>query len=136
MLRSLVVMTFALLFSAISFACPFTLLNDSNSKVLAVDPFNHQAIELPVGKQAVIDISVNGWQKYFRNENLDIYYPLSHNSSNYFRKYRLIEKYCTDDVSKYQFKISDIVKLVKTPTKQFSVQAFYQKPKMVHLDKH
>ena len=136
MLRSFVVMIFTLSFSAICFACPFTILNDLNSKVLAVDPFNHQAIELGVGQHAVIDPSVYSWQKYFRHEKLDIYYPIAPNSANFVRRYQLTEKFCEDDADKNQLKISDIVGFVKEPSKRFEAKVFHPKPKSKHQGKH
>ena len=135
MFRSIVVMIFALFFSAITFACPFTILNNSSSTVIAVDPFNHQAIALKAGQHAVIDPSVYSWQKYFRSEKLDIYYPVSSHSANFFRKYQLTEKFCEDDPAKNQLKISDIVKFVKVPSKRFEAKEFHWKPK-AHQENH
>ena len=136
MLRSFVVMIFALSFSAISFSCPFTMLNDSKSTVIAVDPFNHQAILLKKGQHAVIDPSVYSWQKYFRHEKLDIYYPIAPNSANFVRRYQLTEKFCEDDADKNQLKISDIAGFVKEPSKRFEAKVFYPKPKSMHQEKH
>ncbi len=136
MFRSLFYILISLMVTSACFACPFTVLNDSSSTIIAVDPFNHQVIKLSVGQHTIIDPSIYSWQKYFRHEKLDIYYPLSSNSANYVRKYQLTEKFCEVDPSKNLLKISDIVKFVTVPSKRFEAKAFHPKSKTDHQIKH
>ncbi len=104
------------------FACPFIINNDTNTEILVVDSHNKQALHINPGSEAEIDPSVYGWQYYFYNEKLDIYVPREDKQGAFYRRYQLVEKYCT--VEKTKLTLSDIAQLVKKPTDRFIVYEF------------
>ncbi len=105
-----------------SFACPFIINNDTNTAIIIVDPYNKQALYMKPGNEAEIDPSVAGWQYYFYHEKLDIYMPRQDNLNLFYRRYQLVEKYCTAD--KTQLSLSDITQFINKPTDRFDTFEF------------
>ena len=103
-------------------ACPFIITNDTDTVVLIVDPFNHQALYLTPDSTAEIDPSIPGWQYYFYHEKLDIYVSRKDNPDLFYRRYQLVEKYCTTDKTKLT--LSTIIQFVNQPSDRFSVSEF------------
>ena len=110
------------LFVKNSFACPFIITNDTSAAILVVDPYNKQALYINPGNNAEIDPSIGGWQYYFYAEKLDIYVPRQDNPNLFYRRYQLIEKYCTADKTKLT--LSDIAQFVSKPTDRFNTSEF------------
>ncbi len=103
-------------------ACPFIIKNDTNTKIVIVDPHNKQALYINPGNEAVIDPTVSGWQYYFYHEKLDIYLPQKDNSDLFYRRYQLVEKYCTTEKTKLTLR--DIVQFIDKPTDRFTTSQF------------
>jgi hypothetical protein len=58
--------------------------------------FGWMAARITPGKSQIIDPTIHNWQKHFRKEKINFYYPQKPHSNIFYRKYQLIEKYCTD----------------------------------------
>ncbi len=104
------------------FACPFIINNDTKIKILIVDPYNKQALYINPGNEADIDPSISGWKYYFYHEKLDIYVPQEDNPDLFYRRYQLIEKYCTAEKTKLT--LSDITQFINKPTDRFTTSEF------------
>jgi len=105
-----------------SFACPFIIKNDSSTAILVVDPYNKQALRITPDNEAEIDPSITGWQYYFYHEKLDIYVARQDNPNLFYRRYQLVEKYCTADKTKLA--LSDIAQFINKPTDRFDTFEF------------
>ena len=104
------------------FACPFIIYNDTKTEILIVDPFNKQALYINPGDEAEIDPSIPGWQYYFYHEKLEIYVPQKDSPDLFYRRYQLVEKYCTAEKTKLA--LSDIVQFINKPTNRFTTSEF------------
>jgi len=104
------------------FACPFVINNNTKTEILIVDPYNKQALYINPQNEAEIDPSISGWQYYFYHEKLDIYVPQKNNSGLFYRRYQLVEKYCTAEKTKLT--LSDIVRFINKPTDRFTTSEF------------
>jgi len=104
------------------FACPFIINNDTETEILVVDPYNKQALYINPGNEAEIDPSIAGWHYYFYHEKLDIYVPQKDNLDVFYRRYQLVEKYCTAEKTKLT--LSNIIQLVNKPTDRFTTSEF------------
>ena len=105
-----------------SFACPFIINNDTNSVIIIVDPYNKQALYITPRNEAEIDPSIAGWRYYFYHEKLDIYMPRQDNPNLFYRRYQLVEKYCTTD--KTQLSLSKIAQFLTKPPDRFDTFEF------------
>ena len=105
-----------------SFACPFIISNDTNTEIIIVDPYNKQAVYITPRNEAEIDPSIAGWQYYFYREKVDIYMPRQDNPNLFYRRYQLVEKYCTAD--KTQLSLSNIAQFINKPTDRFDTFEF------------
>ena len=91
-------------------------------EILIVDPYNKQALYINPGNEAEIDPSIYGWQYYFYHEKLDIYVPREDNPSLFYRRYQLVEKYCT--VEETKLTLSSIAQFINNPTDRFTTSEF------------
>ena len=112
-------------------ACPFIINNDGPTAILIVDPYNKQAVHINPGQEAEIDPSISGWLYYFYHEKLDIYVPQADKPGAYYRRYQLVEKYCTADKTKLS--LSDIVKFINEPTNRFMATTFREHKHSDHV---
>ncbi len=106
----------------ITLSCPFIIENNSNHKIIVVDPNNKQAIHIDSGEKQEIDPSISGWSYYFVREKLDVYVPKPNNPHLFYRQYQLQEKYCTKGKTELPFK--QIIAFATKPTKRFEVLEF------------
>ncbi len=116
-----ILLFFSILFQN-SFTCPFVLNNDTKTAILVVDPHNKQAVYINPGHKAEIDPSIFGWKYYFYHEKLDIYMTNQDNQHLFYRRYQLVEKYCT--AGKTNLSLSEIIQFIHTPTDRFNVFEF------------
>jgi len=116
------VLLFLLLMIKNIFACPFVINNDTQTEILVVDPYNKQALYINSGDEAEIDPSISGWQYYLYHEKLDIYVPQEDNPDLFYRRYQLMEKYCTTEKTKLT--LSDITQFINKPTDRFTTSQF------------
>ena len=114
-----------------SFSCPFIITNNTDTETLIVDPFNNQALKLDPTNTGEIDPSIHGWHYYFYSEKLDIYVPRKDAHHAFYRKYQLIEKYCTAD--KTSLTLKDIIHFADKPTDRFTVLVFNEPELKPHL---
>ena len=113
---------FLLIFTKNILTCPFIIKNSGDHPVIIVDPYNKQATHINSGKETEINPSIPGWRAYFYSEKLDIYVPRQDNPNSFYRRYQLVEKYCTSDKTKLS--LSDIAQFVNTPNDRFSVTQY------------
>jgi len=115
----------AILVSFSLYSCPITISNNDNQTVLIVDPKGEQAILLPPNQAGVIDPTItNPLKRLWSDETLDIYYTKNEKPYEFYKKYRLTEKYCTDNEAENQLTIKQILQFEKTPTDRFKVEQF------------
>jgi len=115
----------ALVASFYVYPCPITITNDIDQTVIVVDPRGPQAIFLAKQESSIIDPTIpNLVMRYILNEKLDIYFTMKDQPNVFYKKYRLTEKYCTDDLKENQLTISQILQFVQKPTDRFKVQEF------------
>ena len=112
--------------------CPFIINNDTKAEIIIVDPYNKQALHIGPGSEAEIDPSISGWQYYFYHEKLDIYVPREDNRGTFYRRYQLVEKYCTVETTKLT--LTDIAQFVDKPTDRFTTYEF--KPPVIKPHEH
>ena len=113
------------------FTCPFIINNDTSTKILIVDPYNKQALYINPGNEAEIDPGISGWQYYFYHEKLDIYVPQKDNPTAFYRRYQLVEKYCT--VEKSKLTLNDIIQFINKPTDRFTTTEFKPREHGAHI---
>lgn len=105
------------------YSCPITILNNGDQTVLIVDPKGTQAIFLVQNKSAVIDPTITHlFMKYFTDETLDIYFPSGAQPEKFYKRYRLTEKYCTDNEEENQLTITQILQFEENPTDRFKLK--------------
>jgi len=63
--------------------------------------------------------------KYFQNEKQDLYFSDKPQLNSFYKKYRLIEKYCVDDPNESVITLSQIINFVQNPTDRFKVEEFH-----------
>lgn len=119
-----------LVFTANALACPLTIHNDAKSSIFVLDAYNKNAVQIDSGQSQIIDPTVHDFTRYLRSEKLDFYALKKPSTSSYYRKYQLVEKYCSDEGN--QLSTSDVQKLVKNPTKRFSVKEFAPRAVIPH----
>ncbi len=113
------------------FTCPFIIYNDTGTKILIVDPYNKQALYINPGNDGEIDPSISGWRYYFYHEKLDIYLPQKDNPITFYRRYQLVEKYCTAEKS--NLTLSNIIEFINRPTDRFTTTEFKLREHGPHL---
>ena len=119
------------------YSCPITITNDTDQKVIIIDPRGNEAIFLDLNRTGVIDPTITHTvKKYFQDETLDFYYPIQNHSSSFYKKYRLTEKYCVDDPKKSELTITQIINFVKNPTDRFKVEEFHLVKKLHNHEHH
>ncbi len=117
------VMMAATLMPFFLYPCPITITNDGDQTVLIVDPKGTQAIFLMQNKSAVIDPTITRpFMRYFTDETLDIYFPTGAQPEKFYKKYRLTEKYCTDDEKENQLTTTQILQFEGNPTDRFKLE--------------
>jgi len=105
------------------YPCPITIMNDGDRAVLIVDPAGTQAIFLQENESGVIDPTITHFfMKHLKDETLDIYYPSSEQPEKFYKRYKLTEKYCTDNENENQLTIKGILKFEETPTDRFKLE--------------
>ena len=106
-----------------AYSCPLTITNDTDHLVLIVDPKGPEAVLIPEKTTVTIDPTITNFvMKYISNEKLDIYYTVEGSSNLFYKKYRLTEKYCTDNVEDNKLTLSQILEFVDHPTKRFQMK--------------
>ncbi|MDN3506518.1 MAG: hypothetical protein P0S96_04745 [Simkaniaceae bacterium] len=120
-----VVLFLGLFLTIKAYTCPITITNDTDQKIIITDPKGAEAIFLDRKETGVIDPTITHViMKYFQNEKLDIYYPNPNHPNNYYKKYKLTEKYCVDDPKENELTISQINNFVQNPSDRFKVEEF------------
>ncbi|NGX38064.1 MAG: hypothetical protein K1000chlam2_01235 [Chlamydiae bacterium] len=115
----------AVLASFSLYSCPITISNDDDQTVLIVDPKGLQAILLLPNQSGMIDPTIpHPLMRLFSDETLDLYYAKNEKPHKFYKKYRLIEKYCTDNEAENQLTIKQILQFEKNPTDRFKVTQF------------
>ncbi|KKK88434.1 MAG: hypothetical protein KR126chlam4_00760 [Candidatus Anoxychlamydiales bacterium] len=126
---------FALIVLAIPFytyPCPLTITNDTDHTVLLIDPNGPEAVLIPTKKSMIIDPTLtHPLMKYISNEQLDIYYTEESSPNLFYKRYRLTEKYCSDDPEKNKLTLSQILQFVDQPTKRFKVKKIQKTEKSI-----
>lgn len=107
------------------YSCPITISNDEDQTVLIVDPKGVQALLLSPNQTGVIDPTLtHPLMRFFSDETLDFYYAKDEKPYEFYKKYRLTEKYCTDNEDENQLTIKQILKFEKNPTDRFKLKQF------------
>ena len=107
------------------YSCPLTIINYSNQIIIVVDPRGSEAIFLKENSSAIIDPTIaNPLLQYVINEKLDIYYPQETHPNVFYKKYRVMEKYCSDNPEENKLTLSQILQFVDHPSKRFKVEEF------------
>ncbi len=115
----------AILASFSLYTCPITISNDGDQTVLIVDPKGAQAILLPPNQTGMIDPTItHPLKRLLSDETLDIYYAKNEKPYKFYKRYRLTEKYCTDNEAENQLTIKQILQFEKNPTDRFKVIQF------------
>ena len=126
-------MVLLLLTSLKIYSCPITITNDTDQRIIIVDPRGREALLLDQNKTGVIDPTIfPPLLRYILNEKLDFYYR---DRDHFYKKYRLTEKYCTDDPKESELTISQIINFVQKPTDRFKVKEF-SSTKRDHIHNH
>jgi|GEM_PF-1616948 len=119
------------------YSCPITISNNDDQTVLIVDPKGMQAILLPPNQTGMIDPTItNPLKRLWSDETLDIYYIKNEKPHQFYKKYRLTEKYCTDTVDENQLTIKQILQFEKNPTDRFKLTQFEITEKKHENDHH
>lgn len=96
-----------------------------------------QAILLPPNQTGMIDPTItNPLKRLWSDETLDIYYIKNEKPHQFYKKYRLTEKYCTDTVDENQLTIKQILQFEKNPTDRFKLTQFEITEKKHENDHH
>lgn len=107
-------------------ACPITITNDMDQKIVIVDPRGMTAISLDPKETGVIDPTITHLvMKHLQSEKLDFYFPKKPQSNSFYKKYRLTEKYCVDNPNESVLTLSQIVNFVQNPNDRFKVEEFH-----------
>lgn len=118
-------------------ACPMTITNDLDETIIIVDPRGSQAILLSKQGTEMIDPTIpNPMMRYILNEKLDLYFTKEDQPNVFYKKYRLTEKYCTDDPKDNQLTVSQILQFLQKPTDRFKVEELQIVEKSSHDHKH
>ncbi len=109
------------------YPCPITITNDLDQTVLIVDPKGTQALYLKQNASGVIDPTISPpFMRYILDEKLDIYYASDDMPQNFYKRYQLIEKYCTDNEEENQLTVQQILQFEKSPTDRFKLKKIEQ----------
>lgn len=115
----------AILISFSLYPCPITISNNDDQTVLIVDPKGAQAILLSPNQDGVIDPTItHPLKRLWSDEILDIYYAKNEKPYKFYKRYRLTEKYCTDNEDENKLTIKQILQFEKKPTDRFKVKQF------------
>lgn len=105
------------------YSCPITITNDTNQRIIIVDPRGSETIFLEPNDTGVIDPTItNSMMQLILDEKLDFYYPDGTSQYGFYKKFGLTEKYCTDDPKESELTMSQIINFVQNPSDRFKVQ--------------
>ncbi|NGX40015.1 MAG: hypothetical protein KR126chlam1_01355 [Chlamydiae bacterium] len=107
------------------YPCPITISNDDDQTILIVDPKGVEAILLSPNQTGMIDPTLtHPLMRFLSDETLDIYYAKNEKPYKFYKRYRLTEKYCTDNEDENQLTIKQILQFEKNPTDRFILKRF------------
>jgi len=102
-----------------------TITNDTDHRIIVIDPRSSEALILAPNELAVIDPTItNLITRYFLLEKLDIYFPDRLHPKGFFKKYRVTESYHPSDFHESALTVSQIVNLVNNPSDRFKVREY------------